>query len=106
MPRERIVSNSIGAAADQVLERGAVEELHDEEGAALFFADVVDGADVGMIEGGRSFGFAAKTLERLAVLREIFGQELECDKATKARVLSLVDHAHTAAAELFDDPVM
>src|SRR5580700_6931088 len=70
-----------GTAADQVLERGAVEELHDEEGAALFFADVVDGADVGMIQGGGGFGFAAKTLECLAVLREIVGKELEGDKA-------------------------
>ena len=28
------------------------------------------------------------------------------DKAAKARVLSLIDHAHAAAAKLFNDPVM
>src|SRR5271157_685767 len=59
------------AAGDQVLERGAVEELHDEEGAALFLADVVNRADIGMIERRCRLGLAAKTLQRLAVLRQI-----------------------------------
>ena len=56
------------AAADQMLERRAVEELHDDEGASVFFADVVDGADVGMIQRGRGLGFALKALQRLADL--------------------------------------
>ena len=94
------------AAADQVLERRTVEELHDEEGAAVVLADVVNGADIGMIQSGSGFGFAAKTLEGLAILREIFGKKLQGDEAAEARVLGLVNHAHAAAAELFDDPVV
>jgi hypothetical protein len=34
------------------------------------------------------------------------GQELQGDRATKLGVLSLVDHAHPAAAQLLDDAVM
>jgi hypothetical protein len=89
-----------------MLERGAVKELHDEEGASVFFANVVDSADVGMIQRGRRLGFASKPFERLAVLREIFRKELEGNEAAEASVLRLVDHAHAAATELFDDPVM
>jgi hypothetical protein len=89
-----------------VLERGAVEELHDEEGAVVFFADVVNGADVGMIQRGRGLGFAAEPFQRLAVLRKIFGEELQGNEATEARVLSFIDHTHAAATELLDDPVM
>src|SRR5260370_41018331 len=70
-------------AGDQVLERGAVEELHDEEGASLFFADVVDRADVGMIESGRGLGLAAKTLQCLPILREVVGKELEGNEAAE-----------------------
>ena len=95
-----------GAPGDQVLERGAVEEFHDEEGASGVLADVVDGADVGMIQGGSGFGFAAETFEGLAVLREIVGKEFEGDEAAEASVFRFVDHAHAAATELFDDPVM
>ena len=34
------------------------------------------------------------------------GQELQRDQAMQPRVFGLVDHAHPAAAELFDDAVM
>ena len=106
MPSERMVSKLHRAVADQVLEGGAVEELHDEEGAVAFLADVVDRADVGMIQRGRGLGFAAKTFEGLAVLGQIFGKKLEGDEAAEARVFGFVDHAHAAATELFDDPVV
>jgi hypothetical protein len=38
------------AAGDGVLERLAVEKFHGDEGLAGFFADVVNRADVGMIQ--------------------------------------------------------
>jgi len=37
---------------DDVLERGAVEKFHGDEGATVFFTDVVDGADVRVIQRG------------------------------------------------------
>jgi serine/threonine protein kinase len=49
---------------------------------------------------------ALETGQCLRVAGNVLRQELEGNKAPKASVLSLIDHAHTAAAELLDDPVM
>ena len=35
---------------DEVLQSYSIEELHHHEGAAIFFADVVNGANVWMVE--------------------------------------------------------
>ena len=51
MPSDRSRFEFHGAAGDQVLERGAVQKLHDEEGASIVLADVVNRADVGMVQG-------------------------------------------------------
>jgi len=40
------------------------------------------------------------------VLRNIVGQEFQGDEPTKFRVLGLVDHTHSAPAQLFDDAVV
>ena len=47
------------------------------------FADVIDGADVGMVEGGGGTRLASETFERLRVLRYIVGQELQGDETTE-----------------------
>ena len=93
-------------AVDQVLQRLAGQALHDDEEMAFVLADFVDGADVGMVQGGGSAGFAAKTLQRLRILRSIFGKKLQGDEAAEQRVFGLVNDAHPAAAEQFDDPVV
>ena len=87
-----------GTSGDAVLEGQAVEVLHGDEGLSVFFADVVDGADVGMIQSGGGFGFAAETLESLTVLGYVFREELQGDETIEAGVFGFVDHAHAAAA--------
>ena len=72
----------------------------------ILLADVVDGADVGVVQRRRSLGFTLKTGERLGVSGNFFGQEFEGDKAMQPSVLSFVNHAHPAAAELLDDAVV
>ena len=59
-----------------------------------------------MIQRGSGLRFALKPSQRLGILGEFFGQELQCDEAVKRGVLSLVDHTHPAAAELLDDVVV
>ena len=70
------------------------------------FADLVDRADVGMVQRRRGPSFAAEAGQRLRVSGNVFGQELERDEAAKLGVFGLVDHTHPAAAELFDDAVV
>jgi hypothetical protein len=89
-----------------VLQGRAVEELHDDVGAALFLADVVDGANVGMIQRGRRLGFALEPAQSLGIAGDIVRKELERDETMKAGVLRLVDDTHAAATQLFDNPVV
>ena len=95
-----------GAAHDEMLEGLAVEKLHGNKGFAGFVTNVVDGANVGVIEGRGSFGFTTETFESLAVSGEIVGEEFECDETVEAGVLSFIDHTHAATAELLQDTVV
>jgi hypothetical protein len=45
-------------------------------------------------------------LQRLRVLRHVFREKFEGDLAAEARVLGAIDHAHTAASQLFEDVVV
>src|SRR4029077_7747851 len=92
--------------ADAMFQRHAIEVLHDDERLAVLVTDVVDGADIRMVECRCSSRFTAESLERLPVLRHILRKEFQCDEAVKASVLGLVYDSHASAAELFDDAVM
>src|SRR5579871_769867 len=84
---------------DPMLQSGSLEKLHDDERATILLPDVVNRADVRMIQGGRRASLSPETVQGLGVAGEFIGQKLESDKAVESRVLSFVDHAHTAAAE-------
>ena len=94
------------AAGDAVLERLAVEKFHGDEGLAVLLADVVNGADVRMVQRGGGLRFALETGERLRIARDILRQKFQRDEAPQARIFGLVHDTHTAAAEFFDDAVV
>jgi len=56
-----------------VLQRLAVEKFHGDEGFAILLADVVDGANVGMVQGGSRLRFTLKTGQRLGISRHFVG---------------------------------
>jgi hypothetical protein len=93
-------------AIDDVLEGGSIEEFHGDEGATVFFADVVDGANVWMVEGGGGLRFTLKTNERLAILGDLVREKFEGHEAVQTGILGLVNDTHTAPAELFKNAVM
>ena len=95
-----------GLARDAVLQRDPVEKLHGDEGLAVLLANVVNGADVGMIQGGSGLGLALEAGQGLRVAGDFLGQKLEGHKTMKPRVFRLIDHAHTAAAQLLDNAVV
>ena len=43
--------------------------LHDDKAAAFMLTDIVDGADVGVVERGSGTSFTEKALHRLRILR-------------------------------------
>ncbi|HUI77606.1 MAG TPA: hypothetical protein VLY24_06805 [Bryobacteraceae bacterium] len=93
-------------AADAVLQGHAIEVLHGDEGPAFMFANVVNGADVGVVQGGSGLSFALKPGQRIAIAGDLFGQELQGHEAAQAGVFGFVDNAHSAAAQLFNDAVV
>ena len=86
-------------AGSEILKHPSVEKLHGDEGVFVLLTDVVDAADVGMIEGRGSTRFPAETLECLGIAGKLFRQELERNDASEAVVLGLVHHTHTPTAE-------
>src|SRR6516162_1321904 len=88
----------MGLTRDRVLQRLTFQIFHSDKGSAIFFTDIVNGANVGVVESGSSVRFALEARERLRVAGDIFEQEFERDKAVEAKVLCLVDHAHAQAA--------
>ena len=68
---------------------------------AIVLADVVNRADVGMVQGGSGLGFAAEALKGLRIVGDVFRKEFQRDKTAEAGVFGLIDHAHPATAELF-----
>ena len=73
---------------------------------AVLIVNFVDRADVRMVQGGGSLGFALEAAESLRVLGDFIGQELQGDKAAELHVLGFVDHTHPAATQLLDDAVV
>src|SRR5271165_2674897 len=92
--------------AHDVLEGCAFEVLHGDEGLSTDFADVVNGADIGMIECGGSLRFALKARETLRILANFIRKKLESDETTETGIFRFVDNAHPAAAHSFQDAVV
>ena len=60
---------------DAMFQGDAIQELHGDERLAVLLADVVNGADVGVIQSGCSLGFALETGEGLRVSGDFAGAE-------------------------------
>jgi len=94
------------ALLDQVLQGFAIHELHGDEGATALFGDLINRADVGMVQRRGRTCLASETLQRCTVMREGVRQKLECHKPAEERVLCLVHHAHAAAADFLQTAIM
>src|ERR1700722_17085127 len=94
------------ASMHPLLEALAFQFLHDNEGMAVVVLNVVNGADVRVVQAGRRSRLAFEAVQRLAVAYEIVRNELKSDMPAEAQVLGLVHHAHASAADFPDDAVM
>src|SRR5450432_2712093 len=68
--------------------------------------DIINRADVWMVQGRSSAGLAAKALDGLSVLGSFFGEEFQRQAAAEPSVFGLLDHAHATAAKLFNDAIV
>ncbi len=99
---ERLVERQ-RPSAQSFRQRLSLEELHDEEVHAVVRSDVVQRADVRMIERGGRPRLVLEAPATLGVRGEPGRQDLDRDGAAKTRVARLVDFAHAAAAGRRDE---
>jgi len=81
----------------------SIDEFHDQVIKSARLAEVVDGDDIWVIQCRQGLCLAAEPLGKLNILRAFRGKKLKGDEAVEALLLRLVDHAHTAAAEAFEN---
>jgi hypothetical protein len=82
-----------------------LEQLHHEVGSALVLADVVDRADILMVQRGSGACFGAKPLEGAGV-RQFVWDELEGDGPSQANVFARVDDTHPTGTQLGGDAIV
>ena len=93
-------------ARDQVPKRLSLQQFHRDKGSPIGLINLVDGADVRMVQSGGSLGLPLETAESLCVMGEVVGKELQGDMATELEVFRLVHHTHAPATDLAEDAVM
>jgi hypothetical protein len=72
---------------------------------ALELIDLIDRADMRMIERRRRSGFALKTIERLRILFRLGRQKFKSYLASQPEIFGLIDDAHPAATQAAQDTV-
>ena len=83
----------------------ALEQLEDDVVDTLVGADVVDGEDVGVVQGGDGAGLALEAAQPLGVGGGIGREDLEGDLAPETGVAGPVDLPHAPGAEGREDLV-
>ena len=82
------------------------QKLHDHEGLAVVISDVVNDADVGMIQCRGGPGFALEAFQGLVIPGQGLGQELHRHLAAQPGVFRPVDHAHSTPTQFFQDLIV
>ena len=80
-------------------ERFALESFHDEKGPVLELANVVDGADVRMIQGGDGLRLALETRDREIIGALADRQNLDGNITPQPGVVGEIHLAHAACAQ-------
>ena len=84
---------------DPLAECFAFQVLHHQEVGPVLGADVVQGADVGMVQSGDRLGFALEPLAQVGIRADMVRQHFDGHRAVEAGVDRLVDLAHAAGAD-------
>jgi hypothetical protein len=87
-------------------QRLPLDQLHGDVGLALGFADLVDRADVRMVQLRGEARFLDQAGSSGLVGQGLGGQDLQCDIPVELLVMGAIDHAHATGAKLLENPVM
>jgi hypothetical protein len=81
----------------------AFQVLHHQEVHAVLAADIVENADVGVLQARDGPGLTLKPGAEIRIRTEVGGKDFDGDGALQPRVARLVDLAHAARAQCADD---
>jgi hypothetical protein len=87
------------AGLNAIGEGRSFDKFHNQSVGSGGIFETIDGRDVGVIEGGEKFGFAAETGEAIVVDGDRSGENLQGYLAAEFAVEGAVDFAHSADAE-------
>jgi len=87
-------------------QRAALQILHRDERMALVLIDVVDRADVRVVERRCRAGFLSKAVQGVRILGQFPAQKLQGNEPAELRILGLIHDSHSAAADSLDDSIM
>ena len=93
-------------AFDAVFKGLSFQQLHGDEGPAFEFVDVMNGADVGMIQCAGGARLTLEAFQSLSIRGKALGQKFEGNEAAELGIFGLVNYAHPAATQLFEDTVV
>ena len=94
------------ASFQRVRKSWSFQKLHGHERLPILFPEVIDRADVGVIQGRRGLRLAPEAGEGTRISGQVSRQKLERDETVETSILSFVDDSHPAAPELLHDAVM
>jgi hypothetical protein len=97
---------SCRSAGDELIEGLARHGLHDDVSLVAGFAHFVNGADVGVLDGGGEASLAENSGTELLGGEQSGAQDLENDRALEKRVVGKVHHSTAAGAEAAHDLVV
>ena len=89
-----------GFARELRCEVTAVHKLQHQAGLAVVLADLVDLHDVGVLQAGRRLGLTPEAGQLLGVGLVAGSQQLQGHDPIQGHLPGLVDHTHSAAAQL------
>src|SRR4029077_5469667 len=92
--------------SDQRFQRHAFQILHGDERLTLVLANLINCADIRMIQRRSGLCLTPKSFQHLLVLGKMARKELQGDKTMERNVLRLVDDTHAATPDRLDDAVM
>ena len=81
----------------------AVHKFHEQIIKTARLSEVVNGDDVGMVQGGQRLRLARETFGELRFPHALRCEEFQRHQAVQRLLPRLVNHAHAAAAQAFKD---
>jgi hypothetical protein len=96
--RERGVLEALG-------ERRSFDQLEDERLNAAGLREAVNARNVRVIEGGEHLRLTLESRQSIRLARHAFWESLDGDVAMQLGVAGPIDFAHSAFAQLVQDPI-